>query len=56
MKPVILLALADRNLPGDERRHADWLQGGQEIADPAVRLVDPVDEDEVRNAKLVESA
>ncbi len=51
-----LLAVPDRNLAGDQRGHADWLKGGQEVAHPAVRLVDAVDEDQVRDAELVERA
>ena len=51
-----LLAVADRNLAGDQRRHAHRLERGQQVADAAVRLVDPVDEDEVRDAELVERA
>ena len=49
-----LFAIADRDLARDQRRHAHRLQRGQQVADPAVGLVDAVDEDEVRNAKLVE--
>ena len=49
-----LLAIPDRNLPRDQRRHAHRLKRGQQVADAAVGLVDAVDEDEVRNAELVE--
>ena len=51
-----LLAVPDRNLPGDERRNAHRLKGGQQVAHPAVRLIDTVNEDEMRNAELVERA
>ena len=49
-----LLAIPDRNLSSDQRRHAHRLESGQKIADSAMRLVDPVDENEVRDAELVE--
>src|SRR5205823_3091593 len=51
-----LLAVPDWNLAGDERRHAHRLERGQEVAHAPVRLVDSVDEDEMRNAELVERA
>ncbi len=51
-----LLAVADRNLAGDQRRDADRLKRREQVADAAVRLVDAVDENEVRYAKLVEHA
>ena len=51
-----LLAVPDRNLPGDRGRHAHRLEGREQVAHPPVRLVDAVDEDEVRNAELVERA
>jgi hypothetical protein len=48
------LAVPDRNLPGDERRNAHWLKRGQKVSDAAVCLVDPVDEDQMGDAELVE--
>ena len=51
-----LLAVPDRNLPRDQGRNAHRLKGREQVADPAVRLVDAVDEDEMRNAELVERA
>ena len=51
-----LLAVPDRNLAGDQRRHAHRLERGQEVAHAPVRLVDAVDEDEMRNAEFVERA
>ena len=49
--PVIF---ANRNLPCDQRGHAHRLQRREQVADAAARLVDAVDEQEVRNALLVE--
>ncbi len=49
-----LLAVADRYLPCDQRRNAHRLERGQQVADLAMGLVDPVDENEVGDAKLVE--
>ena len=51
-----LVAFADRDLAGDQRRHAHRLQRGEEVADAAVGLVDAVDENQVRDAELVEHA
>src|SRR3712207_174675 len=51
-----LLPLLYRNLPCDERRDAHRLKCRQEVADAAAGLIDPIDEDEVRNPKLVEQA
>src|SRR5205823_12219216 len=51
-----LLAVPNRNLAGDERGNAHRLERGQEVAHAPVRLVDPVDEDEMRDAKLIERA
>jgi hypothetical protein len=51
-----LLAFPDRDLPRDQRRDAHRLQRRREVADAAARLVDAVDEDEVRDAELVERA
>jgi hypothetical protein len=50
-----LVTIPDRDLAGDQRRNADGLERREEVADPPVRLVDAVDEDDVRNALLVES-
>ena len=49
-----LLAVSDRDLPRDQRRHAHRLQRRQQVADPPARLVDAIDEDHVRDAQLVE--
>ena len=51
-----LLAIPDRHLARDQRRYAHRLQRRQQVADAAMRLVDAVDEDEVRDAELVERA
>jgi hypothetical protein len=48
------VAVADRDLPCDQRRHAGRLERGEEVADSSARLVDPVDEDDVWDPKLVE--
>ena len=53
--PLTILG-ADRELARDQGRHAHRLQRRQQVADPAVRLVDTIDENEVRNALLVEHA
>ena len=53
-EPADLLAIADGDLPSDQRRDADRLQRRKQVADSAVRLVDAVDEDEMRNAELIE--
>ena len=50
------LAIPDRNLARDQRRDAHRLERGQEVADAAMGLVDAIDEDEVRDAELVERA
>ena len=47
-------AVTDRKLTCNQWRHAHRLQCGQQIADPAARLVDAVDENHVRDAELVE--
>src|SRR5206468_4467134 len=52
-EPADLLAVPDRNLPGDQWRDADRLKRREEIAHAAVRLIDSVDEDDVRDAMLV---
>ena len=51
-----LFAVPDRNLACDQRRHAHRLERRQEVADPAMGLVDAVDENDVRDAELVEHA
>ena len=51
-----LLALADRDLAGDQRRDAHRLQSGEQVSDAAVRLVDSVDEHQMRDAELVEGS
>ncbi len=48
------VAVTDRDLPGDERRNTDRLERGEEVADPTMSLVDSIDEENVRNALLVE--
>ena len=53
-EPANLLAVPDRYLPCDQRRDAHRLERGEQVADAAVRLVDAIDEDEVRNAEFVE--
>ena len=53
---VHFLAVPNRNLAGDQRRYAHRLERGQEVADPAVGLVDAVDEDQMGDAELVERA
>src|SRR5688572_32692586 len=40
----------------DQRRDAHRLQRRQQVADSAVRLVDSVDEDQMRDAELVEGS
>ena len=45
---------ADRDLARDQRRRAERLKRRQKVADRAMRLVDPVHENEVRNALFVE--
>ena len=50
------LALADRDLPVDHRRDAERLQGLEQLVDAAAGLVDLVDEDDVRNAAVLELA
>ena len=42
-----LFAVPDRNLAGDQRRHAHRLKRREKVADAAVRLVDAVDENQV---------
>ena len=51
-----LLAVPDRNLRARSAVTRSSAGRGQEVADSSVRLVDPVDEDEVRDPELVERA
>jgi hypothetical protein len=49
-----LLSIPDGNLAGYEGRHAHRLQCREQVADSAMRLVDSIDEDKVRDSQLVE--
>ncbi len=51
-----LLAVADRDPAGDQRRGAHRLQRLEQALDRAARLIDPVDEDHVRDAERLELA
>ena len=55
-EPADFFAIPDRNLARDQRRDAHRLERREEVADAAVGLVDAIDEDEVRDAELVERA
>ena len=51
-----LVALPDRDLARDQLRHAQRLERFEQFVDRPMRLVDAVDEDEMRDALLVEHA
>ena len=45
------ITIANGNLPGDQRRGAQWLERFEQVADPALCRIDLVDEDCVRQAQ-----